>query len=125
MIKRAFFLSIFLILMINLVGAVDIRIIQPQQGSSNQIKIYPETGNFCNVDWQCTQWGSCVNGYKKRICVDGNSCQYKYNIPMTKLACTEKIQRESADSTAQWFIFWFFTAILLLILMIILLGLRR
>jgi len=125
MIKKAIFLSILFILMINFIGAIDVRMIQPQQGSTNQVTVYPETGNFCNVDWQCTQWGRCINGYKKRICVDANACQYEYNYPIIKLACTETVAKESVNSGMQWFVFLFFAAILLLILMIILLGLQR
>lgn len=124
MIKQAVFLAMFFILMINLISATEIHLIQPQQGDVDDEDIYPQTKQFCDVDWQCTQWRSCVNGYKKRICEDANACQYKYNYPITQIACTEKVPRESANSTAQWFIFWFFTSILLLILLVILLGLR-
>jgi len=125
MLKKGISIAIFFIMIINLVGATQINLIQPQQGDVNEEDIYPSVLQFCDVDWQCTQWGNCINGYKKRICVDANNCQYKYNTPITKLACTEKKPQETSNKELQIIMFGFFTFILLLILMIILLGLRR
>lgn len=125
MLKQSILIAILMVLMVNLVSSIEVNMIQPQQGNVNEENIYPKVIQFCDVDWQCTPWRECIEGYKKRICVDAHSCQYPYNSPITKLACTEKVPRESVNSTMQWFIFWFFTSILLLILMIILIGLRR
>ena len=125
MIKQAILIAILLILMINFIEAVEINLIQPQQGDVDKEDIYPKVIQFCDVDWQCTSWGKCIDGYKKRICEDVHNCQYKYNEPMTKIACTEKVQRETRNAEMQWILFGFFTSILLLILMIILIGLRR
>lgn len=123
--KKAILLIILLVLAINFISAVEINLIQPQQGDVDEENIYPQVKQVCDVDWQCSEWGSCVNGYKKRICEEVHGCQYQYNYPITKIACTEKAARESVNSTMQWFVFWFFTSILLLILLIILVGLRR
>ena len=125
MIKKAVFLAIFFILMINFINATEINLIQPQQGDVDEENIYPKVIQFCDVDWQCTPWRECIDGYKKRICEDAHSCQYQYNSPITQLACTETAPKEAVNSTAQWFIYWFFISILLLILMIVLLGLSR
>ena len=28
----------------------------------------------CTTDWQCTDWGECVDDVKTRTCTDANSC---------------------------------------------------
>lgn len=126
MVKKAIFVAIVLILIINFVNAVDIHLISPQAGDVDAEDIYPQLNQFCDVDWECTSWGKCVQGVKTRACYDANSCQFKYNVPITKIKCKEQIAIEYASTLdTQLVFFGFFTGILLLILLIILLGLRR
>ncbi len=34
-----------------------------------------EYGDFvCPENWECTEWGPCLEGFQKRICVDSNDC---------------------------------------------------
>ena len=126
MVKKAIFFLLFLILIINFVNAVDINFISPQQGDVEIEDRYPDLKQFCDVDWDCTKWGECVNGYKTRICIEDNNCQYEYDKPLTRMKCREEIKiQPSADIEEQILFFSFFTGLLLLILLIILLGLRR
>ncbi len=41
----------------------------------------------CKENWVCTDWGICINGFKKRACADANSCEIKFNKPITQDIC--------------------------------------
>lgn len=124
MVKKAIFLAIFLILIINFVSATQINIISPQGGDVDEDDVYPQAKQFCDVDWDCTSWGKCVQGERTRACYDTNDCQFKYNFPVTKMDCVEETRlKPAATPEIQWLSFGIFTGIFLLILLIILLGL--
>jgi hypothetical protein len=126
MVKKAIFALLFLVLFINIINATEINLISPRQGDVDEEDIYPNLNQFCDVDWECTAWGKCVNGHKTRVCIDENNCQYKYNIPVTKMDCKEPSEvKYVADTGTQIVFFGFFTGLLLLILLIVLLGLKR
>ncbi len=45
-------------------------------------------GNFvCPENWNCTDWGPCLEGFQKRICVDLNSCETELNKPELEMTC--------------------------------------
>ncbi len=121
MVKRAIFLAIFLILMINFVSSGNVHLISPL-GGDNSLQL----NQFCDVDWRCTNWGECIGGEKTRVCYDDNNCRFKYNVPVTKIKCKADVNVGYVSNlNTQLIFFGFFTGILLLILLIILVGLRR
>ncbi|SRR4030043_718879 len=122
MANKIIFTAILFILVISFVNAVDIHLISPQQ---ENIDFYPQSSNYCDVDWQCTNWGGCINGKIQRICEDANNCQFKYNQPVTELSCKENLKKQVKDTDSIKVFFGIFNALFLLILIIILTGLRR
>ncbi len=112
---------LFIFLSLNLISAIEVHLISPRLSNA---EVYPEATNFCDVDWECTQWGKCIDGVKRRKCLDYNNCQYKYNTPITKMSCREKTgAKEAPNSENQLFVFGFIIVILLIIILIIILGL--
>lgn len=115
-----FFVIIF---SLNIISAVDIHFIRPQLGDVDEENRYPQVGSFCNVDWECTAWGKCVDGTKKRICIENNNCQFKYNKPLTQISCRENSVIEAPNVENQWFLFGMIFVVLLIIILIIITGL--
>ncbi|MCA9488150.1 MAG: hypothetical protein KC516_04280 [Nanoarchaeota archaeon] len=44
--------------------------------------------NDCDEDWNCTEWGSCVDNLMIRFCVDSNGCGSEENKPQTVVNCS-------------------------------------
>ena len=45
--------------------------------------------SVCYENWNCTDFGICINGVKKRLCVDSNSCGTILNKPAIQEICFE------------------------------------
>lgn len=44
--------------------------------------------NFvCTESWECTDWGPCINGYMKRVCVDQSLCGTSELKPEVQRSC--------------------------------------
>ena len=59
------------------------------------------SAGFCREQWQCTEWGPCINGLQARDCRQTVYCEYysgRY-FPPTERACGEK--KEAADEIQQ------------------------
>ena len=41
----------------------------------------------CEEDWECTNWGVCINGNKGRVCLDNNYCGTVYEKPDEEIVC--------------------------------------
>ena len=42
---------------------------------------------FCDVNWECSGWGGCIDGLMTRQCYDKNYCEDSYNKPLEKTGC--------------------------------------
>ena len=42
---------------------------------------------ICPENWNCTSWGSCINGERHRLCVDLNSCGTDFEKPSLVETC--------------------------------------
>lgn len=42
----------------------------------------------CYPDWECSDWGECVNTFKRRTCTDNNNCGNPTNVPETTEKCS-------------------------------------
>ncbi|MBT4257939.1 hypothetical protein HOD88_02025 [archaeon] len=45
----------------------------------------------CVENWDCTEYGACISGVKRRICIESNSCGTELNKPVTEEECIVKI----------------------------------
>ncbi len=45
------------------------------------------TDTYCEENWKCTDWSECINGTRKRVCVDKNNCGTEKNKPPEEQAC--------------------------------------
>jgi len=43
--------------------------------------------DVCEEDWECTEWGVCISGYKGRVCIDNNLCGTIAEMPDEEIAC--------------------------------------
>lgn len=41
----------------------------------------------CVENWTCSEWGECVDGYRKRECVDVNECESNESKPEERAVC--------------------------------------
>ena len=46
----------------------------------------------CSESWNCSEWSICINGFKKRVCVDANYCGTSVDKPITKDICSNDSQ---------------------------------
>jgi len=44
-------------------------------------------GSGCTENWQCNNWGSCINNKELRVCTDLNSCGTTINKPVEIKSC--------------------------------------
>ena len=45
--------------------------------------------NVCEERWQCSQWGRCIEGEKRTVCMDVNYCETEDNRPIQDEECLE------------------------------------
>jgi len=43
----------------------------------------------CQSDWDCSEWGPCIDGEQMRSCKDRSSCQISTNVQQTRRMCGE------------------------------------
>jgi len=79
---------------------------------------------YCDVNWECSGWGVCVDGTMTRKCYDTNNCQYSYNKPIERTGC-EIISHVLVEEKNPYvfLLIIFGIAIALLIILIIILSL--
>jgi len=84
---------------------------------------------FCDVNWECSDWGECNYGIMSRECIDKTQCEIQYNKPIEKTGCEvvssvilEKTDKEPINKNSMIF---GLSIILTLILIIILWVLLR
>ena len=41
----------------------------------------------CSADWECSAWGSCIGGFKSRVCFDKENCRLPMNRPADVMRC--------------------------------------
>lgn len=56
------------------------------QGGTNSVNVVEQ--QQCNPNWQCGNWGTCVNNQQTRSCTDSNSCGTNSGKPPTTQSCT-------------------------------------
>lgn len=96
---------------------------------SNNKNYYSQTkvdfSKFCNVNWECSGWSSCVNGIQTRHCDEINGCSDQYNKPTEITQCLDSETEYSLVEKTQFpFIefeigFMFFLLAIFLIILII------
>jgi len=57
----------------------------------------------CNEKWECSEWGTCINGTQIRTCDDINECGTLKDKPEENRACTVPIDSERAVRPAPTF----------------------
>ncbi|MBI2658569.1 hypothetical protein HYX05_00515 [Candidatus Woesearchaeota archaeon] len=43
---------------------------------------------ICISDWQCDEWSACIDGFRKRECIDANQCAFPANKPAELQQCS-------------------------------------
>jgi len=78
---------------------------------------------YCDVNWECSGWGVCVDGSMTRECYDTNNCENKYNKPNEITGCEiiSHVLVEEKNPYA-FLLIGFGIAIALLIILIIILS---
>jgi len=66
-----------------------------RSGGTGHLNIEDWGHDNCEVNWDCSGWGECVNGVQTRECVDTNNCKVKYNKPIEELGCESGVVEES------------------------------
>ncbi len=51
-----------------------------------------------NFDWDCTEWGECIEGFQTRNCLENNNCGNDYGRPSTKRSCTIPIKEKEEET---------------------------
>ena len=51
----------------------------------------------CIENWNCSEWGPCVNNFKTRICVDLNLCGTNNLKPILEIACEDSTQQNDQE----------------------------
>jgi hypothetical protein len=91
------------------------------------------SGSSCRADWQCSDWGSCIDGYESRFCNDLKECRSLQERPVEFRECSSSERIESFDGVLSFenfsagdekgngFSFWWIVvgALILLILLIL------
>jgi hypothetical protein len=52
----------------------------------------------CSENWECTDWGICINEKNKRVCIDSNSCGSIDEKPITEKYCNESLENQNNSS---------------------------
>lgn len=60
--------------------------------------VYPTT-NTCNSNWQCSNWGSCINGKHTRSCIDYNTCSSANSSRTESEYCTTSSSSSSSSGS--------------------------
>ncbi len=47
-----------------------------------------------DFDWNCSEWGDCINGIQTRICKEYNNCHTTYGKPVEAQNCLVKIETD-------------------------------
>lgn len=73
----------------NVVTEVDINnaITELNENNNERTETFPVVKLTCTEDWSCTEWSSCVGGYKTRTCTDSNNCGAIVNKPAESKSC--------------------------------------
>lgn len=50
---------------------------------------YAQFPPSCMPNWQCENWGNCIQGIKTRACADVNSCNTNADKPIESMQCNE------------------------------------
>jgi len=93
-------------------------------GGNGRIK---ELSFSCDPDWDCTNWGECVDGVKNRRCEDLNGCGISYDKPRETIGCDETLASkillgEGLSKTSGYWWIWLLVALIILALLIILVN---
>lgn len=87
-------------------------------------------GEFCQVDWKCSGWSECSNGFQTRTCADTNACSMyggdEYNKPIEIKSCelqTSKVLTEEKPSS--YLLIGIIIALVLMIILIAILAVNR
>lgn len=56
-----------------------------------------QQNNNCTENWQCSAFGTCVNGVQTRTCVDSNNCGTNLNKPSEQQSCTTSTECNAAN----------------------------
>jgi cytoskeletal protein RodZ len=54
-----------------------------------------------NYDWQCSDWGECIDGTQTRTCDTSNNCGNSYGRPTVERSCTETSTNESEETNPE------------------------
>jgi len=68
--------------------AVKINVVLVKSGGSVYVSSSGGGGSSrCYEDWECGDWGECVDGYEERVCVDMQMCGPKNDKPEVRREC--------------------------------------
>ncbi len=81
----------------------------------------------CEPNWDCTNWGECVNGTTTRVCTDTNGCGIDINKPNEINICgTQQVKIEPGEKQATFSaLFWILLAISLGIIAVLTILVNR
>ncbi len=65
-----------------------IRLVSVSEGA--EIYLSKLTQAFCEENWECEEWGECVEGFQNRNCTDLNDCGTIENMPKEIRPCCEE-----------------------------------
>ncbi|MEM4638213.1 MAG: BspA family leucine-rich repeat surface protein, partial [Candidatus Woesearchaeota archaeon] len=66
------------------------------ESSFNNIEKRPEVCIYDeNYDWECSEWGECINGKQYRVCLEKNNCGTKHGRPEVEKKCDDKTKDET------------------------------
>ncbi len=69
----------------------------PEEGGRGPIST---SGLSCMQEWECTEWGECINGVQTRTCTDRNNCPMDYLKPDETKTC-EMVEEEVGEETPE------------------------
>ncbi len=96
--KRIILIIVFLLSIININAALpDIDDLTASSYGNNLILTWSYSFyGVCEENWQCTEWGSCINDEQTRICNDLNNCNTNNNKPEEIQTCISSYGNDKA-----------------------------
>ena len=105
---------------LNLITNISIKKLEGKKSHSSKNHFV----QFCDVNWQCSGWSECKNGFMTRQCYDKNHCEDSYNKPIEKTGCEliSQVLIKEDEPKYSFILIGIITTLILFIILISLLG---